>query len=233
MKTAVKPSTLDDGLKRYNWIKLAHEAWARVAARRRCILCGGRAHEIALCDGCRADLPWRERPWRLRLAAIDEVEVCFDFEYPIRQLLHRAKYGRDIAVARLLGQLFVERLATAGGQLIRPAALFPVPMARRRLLTRGYNQAIEIAEPISAEFAVAIDEVSVYKRGGLQPQSKLDAAKRRTNVRDAFVCRRSPGVSTAIIIDDVITTGATVKAMARALRTAGVQNIRVWVLAAA
>lgn len=233
MKTAIQPSTLDDGPKRYNWVKIIQERWARFAGRTRCVLCGGQAREIAMCDGCRADLPWRERPWRQRLAAIDAVEVCFEFDYPIRQLLHRAKYGRDIAIARLLGELCAERFAAVCNRLDQPAALFPVPIARRRRVTRGYNQAIEIAKPISDRAALTIDEVSIYKRMGLQPQSKLDAATRRTNIRNAFVCRRSPGVARAIIIDDVVTTGATVQAMARSLRAAGVQSVHVWALAAA
>lgn len=233
MKAANQPSTLDDGLKRYNWLKLARSAWSGIARRQRCVLCGARASEVALCGECVADLPWRERPWRLQLAAVDEVTVGFDFDYPVRQLLHRAKYGRDIAVARLLGQVFARHLAGVGESLIRPAALFPVPMARRRLLVRGYNQALEIAQAISVQLRVPISEVSVYKRRGLRPQSKLDAATRRTNVRDAFYCKQSPAVSTAVIVDDVVTTGATVQALARELRRVGVARVHVWALAAA
>jgi len=233
MKAANQPSTLDDGLKRYNWLKIARIAWSGIARRQRCVLCGARARDCALCDGCVADLPWRERPWRLRLAGIDEVTVGFDFDYPVRQLLHRAKYGPDIAVARLLGQLFARQLARGGAQLMRPAALFPVPMARHRLLVRGYNQALEIALPISEQLAVPISEVSVYKRRGLRPQSKLDAATRRTNVSNAFFLEQAPDVYTAVIIDDVVTTGATVQALARALRRVGVARVHVWALAAA
>ena len=233
MKTVIQPSTLDHGPKRYNWVNIIQNGWARVVAHRRCVLCSGRAQEIAICDGCYADLPWREQPWRQRLAGVDAIEVCFDFQYPIRQLLHRAKYGRDIALARLLGQLLAGSLGYASLELARPAALFPVPMARKRLLARGYNQAIEIAEPVSSGCAIPLDIVSVYKRRGLRPQSKLDAATRRSNVRNAFMCRNPPRVASAIIIDDVVTTGATVQAMARALRAAGVQNVHVWALAAA
>ncbi len=233
MKAANQPSTLDDGLERYNWLKFVHAALSGIARRRRCVLCGARAWDTAMCDGCVSDLPWRKRPWRLRLAAVDDVTVGFDFDYPVRQLLHRAKYGRDIAVARLLGQLFARHVASVSEQLIRPAALFPVPMARHRLLVRGYNQALEIAQPISDQLAVPISEVSVYKRRGLRPQSKLDAASRRTNVRNAFFCKQSPNVHTAIIIDDVVTTGATVEALARELRRVGVARVHVWALAAA
>jgi len=187
---------------------------------------------MAMCDGCCADLPWRDRPWRKQFAGIDAIVACFDFGYPIRELLHRAKYGRDIAIARLLGELFATRLRLLGHTPARSVALFPVPMARGRLLVRGYNQAVAIAEPVSGLFSLPIDVVSVYKRRGLPPQSKLDAARRRTNIRDAFIARRRPRVESAIVIDDVITTGATVQAMARTLRAAGVRNVHVWALAA-
>lgn len=232
MKVTIQPSTLDDGPKPYNWIKFAQTL--RPWPQWRCVLCGERARAIAICEGCQPDLPWRERPWRKRLSGIDTVTVCFDFGYPIRALLHRAKYGREIAVARLLGELFADYLQTTGPTpaAAGSVALFPVPMARRRFLFRGYNQAVEIAEPISLKFSIPLDVVSVYKRRGLPPQSRLDAASRRSNIRGAFVCQRLPGVATAIIIDDVITTGATVQAMARTLRAAGVGKVAAWALAA-
>lgn len=233
MKATIQPSTLDDGPKPYNWIKIAQKFPVWPATQLRCVLCSERASAIAMCDGCQADLPWRERPWRKRFPGIETLEICFDFGYPIRQLLHRAKYGRDIAVARLLGELLAARFRStretpAGSGSV---ALFPVPMARRRLVFRGYNQAVEIAEPVSRVFSIPLDVVSVYKRRGLTPQSKLDAADRRSNIRDAFVCRRVPEIDTAIVFDDVITTGATVQAMARTLRGAGVGNVHVWALA--
>lgn len=232
MKATIQPSTLDDGLKPYNWIKFTQKLLTWRATQWRCVLCGDHALAIAICGGCQADLPWRERPWRKRLAGIDTLEVCFDFAYPIRQLLHRAKYGRDVAIARLLGELFAGRLSVEQIPAARSSvALFPVPMARRRLLFRGYNQAVEIAEPLSLLSSIPLDVVSVYKRRGSTPQSKLGAANRRSNIRDAFVCRQLPEVDTAIVIDDVITTGATVQAMARTLRAAGVGNVHVWALA--
>ncbi len=233
MKATIQPSTLDEGPKPYNWIKFKQILRRGPLMPWHCVLCGDRADGRAICVACEADLPWRDRPWRARLAGIDATEVCFDFSYPIRQLLHRAKYGRDIAVARLLGELFASGIETAGPWSAAPGsvALFPVPMARRRLLARGYNQAIEIAEPVSLRLSIPVDVVSVYKHKGLTPQSKLDAARRRSNVRYAFACRRPPQVDTAIIIDDVITTGATVQSMARTLRAAGVRNVHAWALA--
>lgn len=232
MKATIQRSTLDDGLKPYNWAKFVQSRWLLSGGHQRCVLCGDRTGVLAMCDGCCADLPWRDRPWQKRLAGIDTIVACFEFGYPIRELLHRAKYGRDIAIARLLGELFATRLRMLGHTPAMPVALFPVPMARRRLLVRGYNQAVAIAEPISVEFSIPINVVSIYKRRGLPPQSKLDAASRRTNIRHAFIVRRRPGVDSAIVIDDVITTGATVQAMARTLRAAGVRNVHVWALAA-
>lgn len=221
-------------LSRDNGLNIAQSLRRAASPRCRCVLCGDRAGMEAICAPCRADLPWRDKPWRKSFSGIDALEVCFDFGYPIRQLLHRAKYGRDIAVARLLGDLVAARLheSVRAPALPGSAALFPVPAARKRLLTRGYNQAVEIARPVSAMFSIPIDVVSVYKRRGLPPQSTLDAARRWANIRDAFACRRPPRVDVAIVFDDVITTGATVQAMARTLRAAGVGYVSVWALAA-
>lgn len=226
-------STLDHGAKRYNWLKFVQALLAhRGPGRQVCRLCGRRADVVAICVGCKGDLPWRTTPWQRRVPHVDGVFVCFDFGYPIRQLIHRAKYGRDTACARLLGELAAERL-----DAITPpppgAILFPVPLARGRMLVRGFNQAMEIALPIAHSTRLSLDGASVYKRRVTKAQSTLDAVDRRANIRDAFGLRGAIQAETAIIVDDVLTTGATVSAMARTLKAAGAKRILAWVIAAA
>jgi ComF family protein len=233
MLSRSQPLTLDDDAYRDNWLNSAQRLISSIARHSSvCRLCGARTDRVEICVACKNDLPWREAPWRKRLSYIDGVSVGFHFEYPIRQLIHRAKYGRDIACARFLGELFAERLAL---NLCVPksAALFPVPLARGRMLVRGFNQAVEIALPIKRCQHLPINVVSVYKPKARLAQSTLNAMKRRTNIRGAFKHRDQLQVETAVIVDDVLTTGATVSAMARALKKAGAKTVLAWVVAAA
>ncbi|TDJ61842.1 MAG: ComF family protein [Proteobacteria bacterium] len=226
-------STLDDGGNQYNCLRIVR-SWLGAARRnqRVCRLCGMRASRIEICTDCVDDLPWRLVPWQKRLPHVDRVWVCFDFSYPIRQLIHRAKYGQDIACARLLGELAAARLTTIA-QWPQNATLFPVPLARMRMLRRGFNQAMEIALPLARSGRLAIDGRSIGKLPLSKAQSTLDAKHRQANIRNAFVQRSAIDVRTAIIVDDVLTTGATLSAMATTLKAAGAKQVLAWVIAAA
>jgi len=101
------------------------------------------------------------------------------------------------------------------------------------MLVRGFNQAVEISLPIMRLFSLSLDVVSVYRPLPGTAQSSLDAKTRRKNIRGAFMVSGSITAETVIIIDDVITTGATVSAMAKTLKSAGAKTVLVWVVAAA
>jgi len=176
-------------------------------------------------------LPWYSVPWTRQTPYLDDVWVGFQFTYPIRQLIHRAKYRRDIVCARFLGEVLAGRLMRS---VIVPdkAVLFPVPITRRRLLVRGFNQAVELSFPIMRCLGLSIDVVSIYQPHPRRRQSKLDGVSRRANLRGAFKHRHKITVETAIIVDDVLTAGATVSAMARALKAAGAKSVVACVLAA-
>lgn len=231
MRDGSKRSTLDDRPDAYNWLNIVRKCVGGLRRTAVCRLCGKHSVAVEICAGCTRDLPWRTTPWQRRLGGLDTVAVCFEFGYPIRQLIHRTKYGRDIVCARLLGELAASRFAAlprSPGAVV----LYPVPLARGRMIRRGFNQALEIALPISKATGLRIDEVSIYKPKALKTQSKLDAAARRSNIRGAFLARRGIESGPAIVVDDVLTTGATLSAMARTLRAAGATEVHAWVLAA-
>ena len=196
-----------------------------------CRLCGLPTASGEICTGCKHDLPWRTAPWRRHLPHVDEVCACFDFAYPIRQLIHRTKYGRDIACARFLGELAAPELNGVEPPP-RDALLFPVPLARGRMIYRGFNQAMELALVLGGRKNLKIDEVSVYKPYAGRAQSTLDAMSRRVNIRHAFRTTHAIQTDTAIIVDDVLTTGSTASAMAATLKAAGAKKVHVWVIAA-
>ncbi|MDE2273435.1 MAG: ComF family protein, partial [Gammaproteobacteria bacterium] len=109
----------------------------------------------------------------------------------------------------------------------------PIPLHSARLRERGFNQALELARPVSRRLQLCLDARTCLRRKNTAVQSKLDAKERRRNLIDAFEVRTSlQGVHVAIL-DDVVTTGATVGALSRALREAGAARITVWSLARA
>lgn len=155
----------------------------------------------------------------------------FDYASPVDHLIHRLKFRGALACGRLLGTL----LATGLADRVRddlPQCIVPVPLHRSRLAVRGYNQAMELARPVARRLGVPLDPYCCTRRRATMEQSALDAADRAANLRGAFVVSRCPGDDIAII-DDVMTTGHTVAALALALRQAGVGRIRVWVCARA
>lgn len=112
------------------------------------------------------------------------------------------------------------------------ATLIPVPLHRSRLRQRGYDQALELARPLSRRLGLRLCVDGLHRTRDTPPQSRLDAAQRRRNLAEAFVwIADAPPPAHAILIDDVMTTGATLHAAAQALRRAGAQRVDAWVCA--
>src|SRR5262249_21777320 len=115
-----------------------------------------------------------------------------------------------------------------------PDALIPIPLHPQRLRERGYNQALELARPLAREFGIDLRPDALVRQRATQAQSELDAAQRRRNLRGAFAV--APGVEVpahVALIDDVMTTGTTLREAARTLLHAGALRVDVWALARA
>ena len=159
-----------------------------------------------------------------------ETRAACLYEFPVDRLLPRFKFHHDLAAGRLLAQL----MGDAFDGLPRPQALVPVPLHRARLRQRGYDQALELARPLSRHWQLPLLANGLRRCRHTAPQSRLDAAQRRRNLRDAFNTR--PGMAWpahVALVDDVMTTGATLHAAAKALRRAGVARVDAWVCARA
>ena len=147
---------------------------------------------------------------------------------PVDRLLPRFKFHRDLAAGRLLAELMAARFAP----LPRPDALLPVPLHHGRLRHRGYDQALELARPLAHALALPLLPGALRRVRATRPQSELDAAARARNLRGAFRADESvPLPAHVVLVDDVMTTGATLYAAARALRRAGVKRVEAWVCA--
>lgn len=186
-----------------------------------CVLCAGASSHGPVCAECAADLP------AIRDGA-PRVSVAFAYRFPVDRLVLRMK-GGDLAV----GSWLADRLVEAVRHEPRPELLVPVPMRARRLRERGFNPAAEIARRVGSRLRVPCASRGARKVRDTRPQQGLDRPARRLNVHRAFECRAQVRGRDVAIVDDVVTTGATARALASALRRAGARRVRVWAVARA
>lgn len=152
----------------------------------------------------------------------------YQYDAPLREAILLFKYRRRRAMAGPLSALLVEALP-ANAQACD--AIVPVPLHSSRLRERGFNQSALLAEAVGAALGRPLDQGLVRLRE-TQHQVGSDGHQREANVRDAFGWRAPEGAPRVVLlIDDVLTTGATMRACARALRAAGTQVVHGLALA--
>lgn len=167
-----------------------------------------------------------------RPPAFDHTRAAFAYSAVVERLVRRFKFHHDLAAGRVLGALTARRLAAQGTP--RPQALVPVPMHWRRQLWRGFNQSQMLADDLSQQLGGIPVSRLVRRTRATPAQSSLPAARRGANVRGAFRARRPPcRLRHVALVDDVMTTGTTLDACARALKRAGLARVDVWVVARA
>ena len=213
-----------------------------------CLLCGAPGgHGMDLCAACAAELP-RNRACCARCALPLPVPAAlcgacqrrappwqaawapFRYGWPLDRLESRFKFGRDLAAGRVLAMLWQREPAP----LPEPELLLPVPLHRARLRRRGYNQALELAKPLACHLGVPLRHDVLQRLRSTDAQTELDAAARRRNVRGAFTVREGIALPPHVaVLDDVMTTGATLAECSRVLKRAGVRRVDVWALARA
>ncbi len=229
--------------------------WSRVVdfwLPRQCLLCGQPAEASNLCLPCQAELPRlrescpacampmphgspghcgaclrRLPPWSAAVAALD-------YRPPADWLVQRFKFNRDFACGHALAEVLLEALRRRGRPW--PDAVVPVPLHRRRQLRRTYNQAELLAR--HAARGLSLTFICPLQRARhTAAQAGLDKAARRRNTRGAFTLRGiEPGLlrgAQLALVDDVLTTGATLAECTRLLRRAGAASVEVWVAARA
>lgn len=199
------------------------KSWAAVAGQD-CVLCGARSDAEVICPACELRLP---------LCAEDdgcaglEVVAVFAYRFPVDRLVHRFKFAGDLAVGRWLATRLCARVARA----VKPDLIVAPPLTSARLRDRGFNQALEIAKVVGRAHGIRVLAGALVKTRETQPQPALSARERRRNLRGAFACREDLSGASVAIVDDVITTGGTVDAMAEALRAAGAAGVSAWSVA--
>jgi len=187
-----------------------------------CPGCGAQAGDPGLppmlCGDCRRE----PRPWDLL--------HCFGpYQGLLRDLILRYKFQRSLGLGRLLQTLALE--AFRPGQE-RPELVVPVPLHPRRLLWRGYNQSLELARRLARESGIPLASQAMRRVRRTTPQARLSGPMRRENIRGAFVA--DPALVSGrrvLLVDDVLTTGATLEEGTLSLRRAGAVRVEILVLA--
>ena len=154
--------------------------------------------------------------------------VCAFDEGPARRIVYRFKYWDRMEVAKPLGLW----MARAGAELLEEADLLvPVPLHRTRLALRRFNQAMALAQSVSRACGVPVEATALARVKPTPPQVGLSRVQRAVNLQGAFrvTDEGRPGIADArlVLVDDVLTTGATTNAAARALLRAGAANVDV------
>lgn len=209
-----------------------------------CLLCGADSQSSLLCADCTADLPalpaascpkcGEQTTHGERCGAclkeaphFDRTIALYRYDFPVDRIIHALKYGHQLAVAGWLGIKLAERLA-ADKRLI-----IPLPLHPDRVRERGFNQSAEIARVVGNCLNLPVDRSSVLRNRATLPQADLPFKERHKNVRGAFECRVDMSGKNILLIDDVMTTGATLNECARVLKLHGAADISVAVAARA
>lgn len=216
-----------------------------------CVLCGASGEQGRnLCAGCAAELPQVGhacarcgRPMIASAGAVcgrcirkpppyTGVFAPLRYADPVDRLIAEYKFRGRLVHAALFAALLIEAAEASGRR--PPELLLPVPLHRSRLRERGYNQALELARPLARHWRVRVDAFALTRVRATAAQMQLPARQRLKNVRGAFALRDGfrPPESVAVV-DDVMTTGATVSEIAKLLRRAGVKRVEVWAVARA
>ena len=201
-----------------------------------CLLCVGPSAGALLCAPCDADLPRLSHEHCDTCAlpitegkrcgaclshppAYDHVCAPYTYAFPLDALVQALKYRGMLAIAPLFGSAIASSLGE------RPDVIIPMPLADARLRERGFNQAQEIARHVAKISGVPLLPRACRKVRDTAPQAALPWKERAKNMRKAFVCDEDFTGKHVAVVDDVMTTGATLNELARNLKQAGAARV--------
>lgn len=214
-----------------------------------CVLCQGPGQipALDLCGECEAELPRIEGPcpvcalprgsWGRPCGGClrdpppyDRCVAAFDYAFPVDRLVQSLKYGHQLAVGRVLGHLAGSAVLERGLHLDIDV-LLPVPLHPARLAERGFNQSLEIARWAGRRVGRPVLDRALVRTRPTVPQVGLPLDARHANLAGAFASSAAVRGRRVVIVDDVVTTGSTVREAALSLRAAGAFSVDVWCVA--
>ncbi len=216
----------------------------RLALPPLCLLCSAPAVSSNICAECRNDLTRLPAERCPRCAeptlggeicgaclahppSFDRVVAAHAYAFPLDRLIQSFKYAGNLPAAPLLAELMQEAI----GEETPPDVIVPMPLSTQRLRERGFNQSLELARILGSQTGVPVDHDACVRLRHGEAQSSLPWGQRAANVRGAFACTRDFSGLSVAVIDDVMTTGATLEELSRVLRRCGATQITGWMAA--
>jgi len=202
------------------------------------------SHDGLWCGACDAALPYLDAPHCPVCALpIPSGEVCghcltdpplftrttaaFGYSFPLDKLIQALKYGEQLALANA----FAEKLALRIDRNSLPDCIIPMPLHPAKLRERGFNQSALLAATLARKLNLELLANACQRVRDTPPQSALPWKERRKNVRNAFCCDKDLTGKRVALVDDVLTTGASLNALAEAVQKRGASEIHAWVVA--
>ena len=216
----------------------------RWALPQRCLFCGGSNPHEGICAGCRRDLPGRHGLRCPRCGNLSEarqvcgeclsrpprfsrLKVALSYRFPVDGAIQQLKYGADLSLVAPMAALLAECL----DEEPRPDLVLAMPMAPQRLRERGFNQAQELGRALSERLNLTLAPQLCRRTRHTAPQAALPWAERRKNIRGAFECVTDLAGARVAVVDDVLTTGATLNEIAGVLLDRGAGQVWGWMVA--
>jgi ComF family protein len=208
-----------------------------------CLLCGQESGSEILCRACAGDLPRLPSP-HCPVCALptpageccgrclghpphyDRTLAVFSYGFPLDRLIQSFKYGHRLALAAFLGGELAALAKDAAVDRVMPLPLHPA-----RLRERGFNQALELARPVARALGKPLDARTCLRIRQTPVQAGLPWKERKQNMRGAFGCSRDLSGQRILLVDDVMTTGASLDECARTLKKHGAAEVTLLVAA--
>ena len=215
-----------------------------------CMFCGNSANsKMALCVNCHESLPWIMHACKgcatpllgedifcgicIKIPyGLSEICALFEYRQPIKYFISSLKFNHKLIYAKFFSKCFIESISKSK-QVDLPQAIIPMPLHNKRIQHRGFNQAIEISRPIAKYFNIPLLRRCIIRTRHVLPQSDLSKKQRILSVKNIFSVAESKDYKHVAIVDDVMTTGSSVRSLIGTLKKSGIERIDLWVVARA
>ena len=224
-----------------NFLNIRTKLWQALPAQP-CLLCGTFNHNGAWCKACDSSLPYLTAPHcplcalptlngdicgrcLKRKPQFDRTLAVFAYSFPLDKLVQALKFGERLMLVDGLADSLAQRVE------VRPDCIIAMPLHPSRLRERGFNQSTELARRVANILNIPLLPHACQRVRDTPPQSALKWKERGKNMRKAFICTQDLSGKHVAVVDDVMTSGASLNEVAVALRSAGAHEVSAWVIA--